>query len=50
MSAKSDELRFLTYNAGMLRLRMFGMEVFTNPPGADARLPHVIEVSVCLME
>jgi endonuclease/exonuclease/phosphatase family metal-dependent hydrolase len=35
-------LKIMSYNAGLLRLRVFGKEVFSNPPLAQDRLPHVI--------
>ena len=35
-----ESISFLSYNVGLLRLRLFGMlEVFANPPFCTARLP-----------
>jgi hypothetical protein len=34
-------LKILTWNVGLLRLRICGVEVFSNPPFADQRLPYI---------
>ena len=37
-----NEITFLSYNVGLLRFRLCGCcEVFSNPPFAMARLPHI---------
>lgn len=40
--AEPTPLKIMSYNAGLLRLRVFGKEVFSNPPLAEDRLPHVV--------
>lgn len=36
-----ETLSMLTYNVGLLRMRLLGLTVFSNPPHADERLPHI---------
>jgi mRNA deadenylase 3'-5' endonuclease subunit Ccr4 len=36
-------LTILSYNVGLLRLKLFGLTVFSNPPHAAERLPHIPE-------
>ena len=37
----AEEVTFLSYNVGLLRLRVCGLEVFANPPYATERLPFI---------
>lgn len=38
-----ESITFLSYNVGLLRLKMLGMTLFSNPPYAKERLPFIPE-------
>ena len=47
-TSEYDSLKLLSFNVGLLRLSLFGIPVFSNPPYANQRLPYIPNKIRCI--